>query len=138
MLFKSQTPGPVQIVIRVSAEGDHGLGAGDAGDLGYSLGDDFGEPLEVGDTDHYDEVVGACDRVSLGDAVYREHGLGGFLNALPLRPDQHYSRYHAGSLHHITIKMIHIACSPYVFSQKQSRYLQPEAADCKGALGPLC
>src|SRR5215217_7709431 len=110
MLFKSQTPGPVQIVIRVSAEGDHGLGAGDAGDLGYSLGDDFGEPLEVGDTDHYDEVVGACDRVSLGDAVYREHGLGGFLNALPLRPDQHYCRYHAGPLHHITIKMIHIAC----------------------------
>src|ERR671921_2908881 len=98
MLFKPQTPGAVQIVVGVSAEGDHGLGAGDAWNLGYSLGDDVGQALEVGDTDHDDEIVGSCDRVSLGDTIYREHGLGGFLHALPLRPDQHYCRYHADSL----------------------------------------
>src|SRR5215213_1358350 len=110
LFLEAQAPGAVQIVIRVGAEGDHGLGTGDAGDLGYPFGDDLGEALEVGDTDHDDQVVGARDRVSLGDAVYREHGLGGFLDSLPLRPDEDYSRYHSGPLQHITIKMIHIAC----------------------------
>src|SRR5829696_1001515 len=97
-LFESQAPGAVQVVVGVSAEGHHGLGAGDAWDLGYSLGDDVGQALEIGDTDHDDEIVGACDGVSLGDAIYCEHGLGSFLHTLPLRPDEHYCRYHADSL----------------------------------------
>src|SRR5919112_2200409 len=98
MLFKAKAPGAVQVVVGVGAEGDHGLGAGDAWDLGYPLGDDLGEALEVGDADHNDEVVGASDRVGLRDAIYGEHGLGGLLDALPFCPDQHYSRYHKDPL----------------------------------------
>src|SRR5215208_5514482 len=99
MLFKPQTPGAVQIVIRVGAEGDHGLGAGDARDLGDLFGDYFGEALEVRDADHDDEVVGARDRVGLGDAFYGEHGLGGLLDALAFGPDEDDGRYHAHPLY---------------------------------------
>src|SRR3712207_7713758 len=31
LLLEPQAPRPVQVVVRVGAEGDHGLGAGDAG-----------------------------------------------------------------------------------------------------------
>ena len=73
-----------------------------------------GEALEVGDADHDDEIVGACDGVSLGDAIYGEHGLGGFLHTLPLRPDEHYCRYHADSLKPFSDRSNH-QCSTYHF-----------------------
>src|SRR5215210_389652 len=119
MLFESQTPGAVEVVVGVGAECHHCLGAGCAGEQGYFFGDDFGEAFEVWNSDHDDEVVGARDRVGLGDAIYGEHGLGGLLDALALGPDEDYSRYHAGSLGLSpttrTIKVLpHIAFRPSV------------------------
>src|SRR5918995_7330726 len=99
MLFEAEAPGPVEIVVRVGAEGDHGLGAGDAGDLGDLFGDYFGEAFEIRDANHDDEVVGARNRVGLGYAFYGEHGLGGLLDALALGPDEYYGRYHAHPLY---------------------------------------
>src|SRR5918997_447570 len=94
LLFEPQAPGAVQVVVRVGAEGNHRLGAGDAGDLGYLLGDYLGEALEVGDTDHHYEVVGAGHGVGLGDALDAQHRLGGLLDPLPLRSHEHDRRYH--------------------------------------------
>src|ERR687893_2856438 len=95
-LLEPQTPGPVEVVVRVCAEGDHRLGAGDAGDLGYSFGDYLGEALEVRDADHNYQVVGTGDGVGLRDALYAEHRLGRLLPPLALRPYEHDRRYHAG------------------------------------------
>src|SRR5215218_2820269 len=95
-LFEAQRPHAVEVVVRVAAEGDHRLGAGDAGHLGYLLGHDLGEALEVRDADHDDEVVRAGDGVGFGDAFYAEHRLGRLLHPLPLRPDEHDGGYHAG------------------------------------------
>src|ERR671917_2847961 len=84
-LLEPQTPGPLEVVVRVCAEGDHRLGAGDAGDLGYSFGNYLREALEVGDADHHDEVVRAGHGVDLGDALNAEHRLGRLLHPLALR-----------------------------------------------------
>src|SRR5918998_984110 len=96
LFLKSQRPDAVEVVVRVAAEGDHRLGAGDAGDLGYSFGDYLGEALEVRDADHDDQVVGAGNGVGLRDTLYAQHRLGRLLHPFSRRPYEHDRRYHAG------------------------------------------
>src|SRR5215207_3057281 len=92
-LFKPLRPDAVEVIVRVVAEGDHGLGAGDARDLGNLLGDYLREPLELRDADHDDEVIGSGHRVDLCNALDPEHGLGGLLDPLVLCPHQDDRRY---------------------------------------------
>src|SRR5829696_4976384 len=91
-LFKPLRPDAVEVIVRVVAEGDHGLGAGDARDLGNLLGDYLREPLELRDADHDDEVVGPGHRVDLCNALDPEHGLGGLLDPLILDAERHRTR----------------------------------------------
>ena len=69
-------------MLGVSAEGELGLRADDARNLGQLVRDDFGEFLVVTDTDEGDEVPVAGDGIHLGDAFNFDDGVGHFRDGI--------------------------------------------------------
>jgi type IV secretory pathway VirJ component len=66
-LFHAHREHALQVVARVGAEGDQGLGADDAFDLEHLVGHRRGNRLVVGDPRHRHDVELAGDGVDLGD-----------------------------------------------------------------------
>src|ERR671918_231131 len=96
-LFKPLRPDPVEVVVRVVAEGDHGLGAGDARDLGELLGDYLRKPLELRNA-HQDDRSYQDPRLPLILNTERHRARESIVFLAPLVPDGAYPDAGLGGL----------------------------------------